>query len=74
MVKNVVTDQDGRFDFGPLNDGHYTLVIDWPSKSAHSFDVELKRNLAKQTSDIKIDVTWFYPDCTGGHEFVVSSQ
>jgi hypothetical protein len=56
LVKKVTTDRDGRFDFGNLNEGHYTLVIDWPSESANWFDVEIKR-FSKETSFVKIDVS-----------------
>jgi hypothetical protein len=43
LVKTVKTDGSGRFDFGDLQEGHYTLVIDWPSEYAERFDVEIKK-------------------------------
>jgi hypothetical protein len=69
LVKTVRTDTNGEFDFGVLQEGHYTLVIDWPSEYADWFDVEIK-NLPRRTSSVKIDVSPVYPDCTGGHEFI----
>jgi hypothetical protein len=72
-VKKVKTDDSGRFDFGELQEGHYTLVIDWPSEYAEWFDVEIKK-LPRQTSSVKIDVSPVYPDCTGGHEFIAFQQ
>ena len=69
LVKSVKTDGSGRFDFGDLQEGHYTLVIDWPSEFAEWFDVEIKK-LPRPTTSVKIDISPVYPDCTGGHEFV----
>ena len=69
FVKSVTTDEHGRFDFGDLSKGHYTLVIDWPSDYAASFDVEIT-SLSKPTVSVKIDVSPVSPDCTGGHEFI----
>jgi hypothetical protein len=72
LVKTMTTDRDGKFDFGEVKEGHYTLVVDWPSEYANLFDVEIKK-LPKATSSIKIDASPVYPDCTGGHEFIVLS-
>jgi hypothetical protein len=69
LVKTAKTDGSGRFDFGELQEGHYTLVIDWPSEYAEWFDVEIKK-LPRPTTSVKIDVSPVYPDCTGGHEFI----
>jgi len=70
FVKTETTDGDGRFDFGELKEGHYTLIVDWPSEDANWFDVEITKPI-KPTSAVKIDVSPVYPDCTGGHEFIV---
>jgi hypothetical protein len=73
LVKSLRTDKSGNFDFGVLPQGHYTLLIDWPSDDSNWFDVEIKK-LPRATSSVKIDVTPVYPDCTGGHEFMVFSE
>jgi hypothetical protein len=67
--KTVETDDQGNFDFGPLRIGHYTLRID----NNDVFDVEVK-DLPRVTDLVTIDVSPVYPDCTGGHEFVVRNR
>jgi hypothetical protein len=57
------------FDFGPLRTGHYRLAID----DKDSFDVEIKE-LPQVTESVTIDVSPVYPDCTGGHEFIVRTR
>jgi len=66
-------DKNGRFDFGVLREGHYTLVIDWPTEYANFFDVEVKR-LPAETSSVTIDVSPVDPGCNGGHEFISYSK
>jgi hypothetical protein len=66
IIKTVETDGAGMFDFGPLRTGHYTLAID----DEDSFDVEIKGS-PQVTESITIDVSPVYPDCTGGHDFIV---
>jgi hypothetical protein len=73
LVKTVTADNSGQFDFGILQDGHYTLFVDWPSQYANRFDVEIKK-LPRPTSSVKIDVSPIYPDCSGGHEFIAFSD
>jgi hypothetical protein len=68
LVKAVETGNNGRFDFGPVKTGHYTLVVE-----NDQFDVEVK-DLPHLTESITIDVSPFYPDCTGGHEFIVKTK
>src|SRR5207248_980204 len=63
------TNSNGKFDFGVLPEGHYTLVIDWPVEDANQFDVEIKR-VPLATSSVKIDVSPANPACQGGHEFI----
>lgn len=58
--KTVETNEHGRFDFGSLKFGHYTLRVD-----GDLFDVEIK-DLPRQTESVTIDVSPIYPDCTGG--------
>jgi hypothetical protein len=69
VIRTVETDSEGRFDFGPLGTGHYTLVID----GEDLFDVELKK-LPQVTESVTIDVSPVLPDCTGGHEFIVRAK
>jgi hypothetical protein len=73
LVKSLRTNDRGRFDFGDVQQGHYTLIIDWPGEWANWFDVEVT-TLPRQTSNIVIDATIASPDCTGGHEFRISSD
>ena len=72
-IATVRTDERGRFDFGTMQEGHYTLVIDWAAEHSDQFDVEIKK-LPAETSSVKIDVSPVDPDCTGGHEFVSYSE
>jgi hypothetical protein len=72
LVKTVETDDEGKFDFGILKTGHYELVVGdvW---SLESFDVEVTE-LTRETVSVTIDASPFYPDCTGGHEFIVRTR
>jgi hypothetical protein len=72
LVSTVETDGDGSFDFGPLKTGHYTLIAeeDWYEEW---FDVEVK-DLPKLTESVTVDVSPVLPDCTGGHEFIISTK
>lgn len=73
LVKVVATNAKGQFDFGSLQNGHYILVIDWPT-NAGTFDVEIKSS-PTPTELVMIDVSPIKPDCKGGHTFkVVSAQ
>ena len=72
IVRQVETDENGRFDFGTLPTGHYTLVISSGS-GVDRFDVEVKP-LQKPTESVTIDISPVYPDCTGGHEFISVSE
>lgn len=69
LVKTVETDDHGSFDFGPLRIGHYTLRID----DDNSFDVEIK-DLPQKTESVTIDASPVYPDCSGGHEFIIKTK
>ncbi len=69
-VAKVTADRSGNFDFGGfVPEGHYFLGIragdlsDW-------YDFEIT-NKAKPTKSVMIDISPSYPDCKGGHEFVV---
>lgn len=70
-VKNVVTDTNGKFDFGTLKPGHYRLyVVDEKASLSDWFDVEIK-DTPNSTELETIDISRVHPDCSGGHEFVV---
>jgi hypothetical protein len=72
LVKTTKTDINGYFDFGEIKPGHYTLIVDDNELGPDFFDVEVKQQ-AKQTSSVTIDVSPVFPDCTGGHEFIVQN-
>jgi hypothetical protein len=65
-VKAVETDGDGKFDFGPIKTGHYTLRVDgdqFDGKRSTAYD-EINHN--RRDSGL--------PECTGGHEFIVREK
>jgi hypothetical protein len=70
VVKTHETDSHGDFDFGPPKTGHYMLRID----DENLFDVEVKEDLPRVTDSVIVDVSPVFPDCTGGHEFVVKEK
>lgn len=73
-LKSVVTGTDGKFDFGALHAGHYTLIIEeekW--QRSDWFDVEVKGPLNPKESVI-IDISPANPECKHGHEFIVNSN
>jgi hypothetical protein len=70
-VKTVEADDNGKFDFGLVAPGHYFLEI--KDKTADLYDlyqIEIKGPQNPRES-ATIDISHNYPDCTGGHEFVV---
>jgi len=70
-VKTVFTGTDGKFDFGILKPSHYYLRIDDEKGSLSDwFEVEVKEPPNPNESET-IDISPVYPDCTGGHEFIV---
>jgi hypothetical protein len=74
LVKKLTTDNHATFDFGSLSQGHYTLIIDhagWGSSAR--LDVEVK-TLPRETDSVTIDISPNFPDCKGGHEFIVNSK
>jgi hypothetical protein len=73
-VKAVLTDADGKFDFGTLKPGHYYLRIDDEKGSLSSeFQVEVKGPPNSNETEV-IDISPSQPDCTGGDEFIVRSN
>ena len=74
LVKKLTADDDGNFDFGSLNQGHYTLIVDDASWGSSTwFDVEIK-TLPQQTESVTVDISPNFPDCKGGHEFIINSK
>jgi len=74
LIKATQADNRGSFDFGVLQPGHYTLIVDddgW----GHSdwFDFEITK-LPKETDSVTIDISPHFPDCKGGHEFVANAK
>ena len=73
-IRSTRTDSKGHFDFGNVAPGHYTLIIyddDWGWSDL--FDVEVNPE-TEQTTSVTIDISPFFPDCKGGHEFFVRSR
>jgi len=73
-VKTVLTGTEGKFDFGILKPSHYYLGIDDEKGALWDwFEVEVKGPPNPKESET-IDISPVYPDCTGGHEFIVRAN
>jgi len=74
-VAVIKTDSHGKFDFGAISDGNYSLAIDIKDSDRMGgwFDVEVT-NTVKPTKDVVVDVSPIAPDCTGGHEFIENKK
>jgi hypothetical protein len=73
-VKTVLTGTDGKFDFGNLKPGHYYLrIIDEKDSLEDRFEIEVREPQNRKESET-IDISPVYPDCTGGHEFIVRAN
>jgi hypothetical protein len=73
-LKTILTDNDGKFDFGILKPSHYYLIIDDEKGSLSDwFEVEVKGPPNPKESET-IDISPVSPDCTGGHEFTVRAN
>jgi hypothetical protein len=72
IVARTKADANGWFDFGSLPAGHYTLIVrgrnmaDW-------VDVEIMPT-GSQTDYVVFDISPNFPDCKGGHEFMVKRK
>jgi hypothetical protein len=71
-LSSVQADESGRFDFGNLGPGHYTLVVE-RGDLVGWFDVEVKARVP-ETEAVLIDISPVFPDCKGGHEFIVRDK
>ena len=72
IVKIVHADEDGKFDFGPLPWGHYTLEVDdheWDTESW--FDIEVVPML-HETDSVMIDISPALSNCKAGQEVTVN--
>ncbi len=67
LVKVTKTDAHGRFDFGPLPKGHYSLNLEAADGDTW-FYVEVGTH--PNHDNYLIDISPVYPDCSGGHEFL----
>jgi hypothetical protein len=74
FVAATQSDRKGTFDFGLLKSGHYTLIVEdrgWGS--ADWFDVEIA-SLPRKNDSVTLDISPNFPDCKGGHEFVIRAK
>ncbi len=72
LLRTVDADRGGNFDFGDLPKGHYVLEV--KDSTLHDwFEVEVTAT-ARPTDSVLIDISPFFPDCKGGHEFVVRTK
>jgi|1185.fasta_scaffold66622_2 hypothetical protein len=71
-VAQVTAGSNGRFDFGSLATGHYILTVVGGNLS-DEFDVEALPARTKP-QQVLIDISPVYPDCQGGHNFIVSND
>jgi hypothetical protein len=70
-IVRTQADKNGWFDFGVLPAGRYTLIVRSSSRRDW-FDVEINPAVPK-TKQVLVDVSSNFPDCRGGHEFLVTS-
>jgi hypothetical protein len=74
LVRTTEADSHGRFDFGVLPPGHYTLIVDdvvWGHSDWFDFEVA---TLPRETVSVIVDISPHFPDCKGGHELIVKSN
>jgi hypothetical protein len=71
QIAVVKTNSNGKFDFGAVPLGHYSLRVgvDGSDVMGGWFDVEITDKV-KPTENILLDVSPIHPDCTGGPEFI----
>ncbi|MDR3754764.1 MAG: hypothetical protein P4K93_06070 [Terracidiphilus sp.] len=69
IIARTKTGKNGEFDLSNAPDGHYFLDIDtlW---GGDTYTIQIVHRLQRNQS-VLIDVSPVYPDCTGGHEFVI---
>jgi hypothetical protein len=72
-LKTTTSNSDGKFDFGALPEGHYTMRIKTPWGGDDSYDVQIVPGHSRRTTEL-IDISPNLPDCTGGHQFIITAQ
>jgi hypothetical protein len=68
VVARVVTDKDGRFDFGYVKDGKYVVIVEAaPGLSSFSFPIQFKgaRRPKKDEPELDITIGYGYKGCRG---------
>jgi hypothetical protein len=69
-VAAVKSDEYGNFDFGAsVPEGHYFFAIE-ANDLSDWYEVEITKK-ARPTKSVMIDIPPNYPDCKGGHEFII---
>ncbi len=74
LIKATQTDRHGSFNFGVLQPGHYTLVVDdegWRHSDWFDFQVT---NLPQEMATVTVDISQNFPDCKGGCELIVKTK
>jgi len=74
LIKATQADSHGSFDFGLLQPGHYTLIVDnatWGYSDWFDFEIT---SSARETTSVTVDISPHFPDCQGGHELIVQTK
>jgi hypothetical protein len=70
-VAQVNTNSSGAYDFGAVNEGHYSLGVSVNgSDSLGGWFPVVVTNKVGNTEAILLDVSPMHPDCSGGQEFI----
>ena len=71
LIAEVKTNTSGAFDFGAVDEGHYSLEVSVKDSESLGgwFPVEVTNKVGR-TQEIVLDVSPIHPDCSGGQEFI----